>query len=428
MDGLGFWALQGQNLYVKEARPSGNVSSVEQFHAILEREKARVERNAHQFSLILFELARSGRESVFQGRYLTDSLVNRIRWTDEAGWYDNRHIGIILPDTSVVGAHSVAGRICKAITSKIAAPVYTVYTYPSESLPNGNGHYKQLSFIDICSLWESESSRKYLISTDVRYKRNNPPVSKQLSTEIVCNEAAQSAEIEPFFCQMSRVWKRAFDIMFSMVALIILSPLFLFVSMLIKVVSKGPVFFKQKRVGYNGKTFIMWKFRTMEVNTDVTKHKRYLIKLINDAKNTTSAEKPMIKLNNCSEWIRFGWVIRKMCIDELPQLINVLCGNMSLVGPRPALSYEVEEYLPWHYRRFDVIPGMTGLWQVSGKNRLSFNEMVRLDIRYSREVSFWLDVKILLKTPFAIIFQIIDDINETKATEFSGVEKCLTLQ
>ena len=117
-----------------------------------------------------------------------------------------------------------------------------------------------------------------------------------------------------------------------------------------------------------------------------------------------------------------------MCIDELPQLINVLHGEMSVVGPRPALSYEVAEYLPWHYRRFETLPGMTGLWQVSGKNRLSFNEMIRLDIRYSKQQSFWLDIKILLKTPFAIITQIIDEINDAKIADLRGVEKCLTLQ
>jgi lipopolysaccharide/colanic/teichoic acid biosynthesis glycosyltransferase len=109
-------------------------------------------------------------------------------------------------------------------------------------------------------------------------------------------------------------------------------------------------------------------------------------------------------------------------------LFNVLRGDMSLIGPRPALSYEVEEYLPWHYDRFNAIPGMTGLWQVSGKNRLSFNEMVRLDIRYSRELSFRLDIKILLKTPFAIISQIIDDTKRTKGMNLRGVEKCLTLR
>jgi lipopolysaccharide/colanic/teichoic acid biosynthesis glycosyltransferase len=171
----------------------------------------------------------------------------------------------------------------------------------------------------------------------------------------------------------------------------------------------------------------MWKFRTMNVNADSAEHKQYLTKLINGAaKNGMDADKPMIKLSNYGQLIRFGKILRRMCIDELPQLINVLRGEMSLVGPRPALAYEVKQYLPWHYRRFDVLPGMTGLWQVSGKNRLSFNEMVRLDIQYSRQQSIWLDIKILLRTPMAVIFQFIESLHENQVIDLRGVEKCLT--
>jgi lipopolysaccharide/colanic/teichoic acid biosynthesis glycosyltransferase len=427
MDIPRLWALPGLQVCAKEARVPVSVHSAEQFHAILEREKARANRNAHQFSLVLFELTCGG-ECIFQERYLTDSLLNRVRWTDEAGWYGSRHIGIVLPDTSGVGAQRLADRICDVVASKTLAPEYTVYTYPYEPFPNDNGHSKQLRFVDICPQWKAVASRSYSISSDRSFKVNNPLIAQQISTDVTFNGTKQPAEFEPLFYESIQMWKRVFDVLFSIVALIILSPLLLFVSILIKVVSNGPVFFRQKRVGYMGKTFTMLKFRTMKVNNDAAIHRQYITKLINGAKNGVAPNKPMTKLRNHKEWIRFGKILRRMCIDELPQFINVLRGEMSVVGPRPALPYEVAEYLPWHYRRFNTLPGMTGLWQVSGKNRLSFNEMVRLDIRYSRRHSFWLDIKILLKTPFAIITQIIDEINETKVADLRGVGKCLTLR
>ena len=427
MDIPRLWALPRLRVCAKEARVPVSVHSAEQFHAIIEREKARANRNAHQFSLVLFELSSRG-ECIFQERYLTDSLLNRVRWTDEAGWYDDRHIGVVLPDTSSIGAQRLADRICDMVTSKTLAPKYTVYNYPYELFPNDNGHSKQLRFVDICPQWEADKSRNYSIFSDRSFKSNSLLIAQQISADITFNGATQATKIEPFFHESIQMWKRAFDVLFSIVALVILSPLFLFISILIKVVSNGPVFFKQKRVGYMGKTFTMLKFRTMKVNNNATMHRQYITKLINGAKNGIAPNKPMTKLHNHKEWIRFGRVLRRMCIDELPQLINVLRGEMSVVGPRPALPYEVAEYLPWHYRRFNTLPGMTGLWQVSGKNRLSFNEMVRLDIRYSKQHSFWLDIKILLKTPFAIITQIIDEINETKVADLRGVGKCLTLR
>ncbi|MGB2866514.1 MAG: sugar transferase, partial [Sedimentisphaerales bacterium] len=128
-----------------------------------------------------------------------------------------------------------------------------------------------------------------------------------------------------------------------------------------------------------------------------------------------NSKSPMIKLDDHPQIILFGKILRKMCIDELPQLINVLLGEMSMVGPRPPLTYEVEEYLQWNYARFDAVPGMTGLWQVSGKNRLTFTKMMQLDIRYSRKMSLWLDIKILLKTPLAIVSQISDTLPSRKS-------------
>jgi lipopolysaccharide/colanic/teichoic acid biosynthesis glycosyltransferase len=403
------WGLSQSHIGMRGEKAINRICSTEQFAAILDQEKARVERNAHRFSLVLFDVGKAG-ANISQARYLAHVLVNRVRRTDEVGWFDNKRIGVILPEASEVGTQRLADDVCKAVIGKTSPPEYTVYTYPSALFSSRNGHSGQLSFADISPQWEIVTSRGFSASVGRDGQRSSAFGAKKLSAGVAANDSAWGQELEPFFLHATRIWKRVFDIAGSIVALIILSPLFLLVSLLIKAVSEGPVFFKQQRVGYKGQTFTMWKFRTFKVNTDPTEHRRYVTELINGARHDGMAgeQKPMTKLSNSEDKILFGRILRVMCIDELPQLINVLRGEMSLVGPRPPLSYEVEEYLPWHLRRLDVLPGMTGLWQVSGKNRLSFNEMVRLDIQYSRQQSIWLDIKILLKTPLAIVSQIKD--------------------
>ena len=221
--------------------------------------------------------------------------------------------------------------------------------------------------------------------------------------------------LEPFYVHKIPRWKRMLDIIGAILGLILFSPLMLLISLLIKIVSPGPILFKQERVGFVGKSFQFMKFRTMKVNADTTKHKEYYTQLINGSLNGVKSEKVMTKLDDSNtDIIQFGRILRITYFDELPQLLNVLSGDMSLVGPRPPIFYEVEEYLRWHSGRFDSVPGLTGLWQVSGKNRLTFREMIQLDVRYSRQLSFWLDIKILLMTPFAIISQIMDEFQKDK--------------
>ena len=200
------------------------------------------------------------------------------------------------------------------------------------------------------------------------------------------------------------------DIVGAACGIFVLSPLFVLTAAYIKLVSRGPVIYSSSRVGYGGEEFIMWKFRTMRTGAETTSHRQHLAKLIrrDDGRGNGKNRKPMRKLDDHLEMIPCAIYLRNSCLDELPQLFNVLRGEMTLVGPRPPISYEVDEYLRWHSGRFDAVPGMTGLWQVSGKNALTFNEMVRLDIRYIREYSILLDTYILLSTPLAIIVQIAE--------------------
>jgi lipopolysaccharide/colanic/teichoic acid biosynthesis glycosyltransferase len=197
------------------------------------------------------------------------------------------------------------------------------------------------------------------------------------------------------------VAKRALDIFCLILALPTLLPLMLGIAALIKMVSPGPVFFMQDRIGFMGRRFRMFKFRTMKTNAETSSHQQHLKDLIN-------SNVPMTKLDNKgdSRVIRFGGILRSSGLDELPQLINVLKGEMSLVGPRPCTPYEYEQFQPWHKQRFRALPGLTGLWQVSGKNRTTFNQMIALDIRYAKDWSLWLDMRIIALTVPVLLGQV----------------------
>jgi lipopolysaccharide/colanic/teichoic acid biosynthesis glycosyltransferase len=197
-------------------------------------------------------------------------------------------------------------------------------------------------------------------------------------------------------------WKRVIDILFCLPALPILALMTFFMSVMIALRSPGPVFFRQERVGHGRRRFMCFKFRTMHVRAETDVHREHFAKLID-----TNA--PMVKIDTRdSRLIPGGRILRATGLDELPQIINVLKGEMSIVGPRPCIPYEYEKYQPWQRERFDTLPGLTGLWQVSGKNRTTFEEMMHLDIRYARTKSLWMDIRIIVMTPVAIATQIYD--------------------
>ena len=189
------------------------------------------------------------------------------------------------------------------------------------------------------------------------------------------------------------VVKRVIDITVSILGLIILSPLLLLVAILIKFESKGPIIFTQKRVGFKGNEFNMLKFRSMVVNAEELKDK---------LKNNNEMSGPMFKMKNDPRVTKIGRFIRKTSIDELPQLINVLKGEMSLVGPRPSLPSEVKQFKPWMLKRLEVKPGLTCYWQIMGKNNIDFEEWMKLDIKYVEKRSVLLDIKLIYKTFFVL--------------------------
>ena len=198
----------------------------------------------------------------------------------------------------------------------------------------------------------------------------------------------------------ARLVKRAADVLVSALALTLLAPVWLVISLLIRLDSRGPVFYRQERVGMDGRIFLLLKFRTMHTGADDAEHRDFQRKYIEGRPDSNLGDdrKPVYKLHSDPRVTRVGRVLRRLSLDELPQLLNVLAGDMSVVGPRPPIPYEVEAYEKWHRRRLDMKPGVTGLWQVSGRNRLSFEEMVRLDLYYIENWSLLLDLKIILKT------------------------------
>lgn len=197
-------------------------------------------------------------------------------------------------------------------------------------------------------------------------------------------------------------WKRILDLTLLILSLPFTLPLASVLAVFIKLSSPGPLIFRQERIGLRGERFRCFKFRTMKVNADNAAHRDYLKQLI-------SSKTPMTKMDlkgDC-RLIPGGALLRATGLDELPQLVNVLRGEMSLVGPRPCLVYEFEEHIDWQKHRYDALPGLTGLWQVSGKNRTTFTEMVQMDIWYATHRSLWLDLKIIARTPFTLLGQVV---------------------
>ena len=205
-------------------------------------------------------------------------------------------------------------------------------------------------------------------------------------------------------------WKRVLDVTIILVALPIILPVAILIGIVIRMVSNGPILFKQERIGYRGSRFMCLKFRTMHRGAETATHQGHLQQLM-------EANVPMTKMDSKgdSRIIPFGRIMRSSGLDELPQLVNVLRGEMSLVGPRPCLAYEAAKYQAWQMERFNGVPGLTGLWQVSGKNRTTFTRMIELDIEYTRTKSLFLDLKIICKTIPALVIQMLENRAQRKA-------------
>jgi lipopolysaccharide/colanic/teichoic acid biosynthesis glycosyltransferase len=348
----------------------------ESFRRTLALEQRRTERSQRPFLLMLLDgenlFHTKARERVLQD--ILASLATSMRETDTIGWFNkNSVIGVIFTEVdspyNPKVSEAVLRRVITALRVKLSSEEIdsigiTLHVFPDQ--------------------WNE--------------KRPGPPAGLDVYPDVRDNKAAR---------RIGMGLKRMIDVAGSLFGIILLSPLFALAAVLIKLTSKGPVFYRQARVGQYGRPFVFLKFRTMLATNDASIHKDYVRRYISGkapSKESPEGEPFLYKIVNDPRVTRVGRILRRTSFDELPQLFNVLRGEMSLVGPRPPIPYECEVYQLWHRRRLlEAKPGMTGLWQVNGRSRTSFDDMVRLDLRYARSWSLWLDLKILLRTPQAVL-------------------------
>ena len=361
---------------LRDSVPSNNASSDSlfyaqpQFHQMLRIERKRSERSKRPFLLLLADL------SSFPGKEHLDVVENIktnfnlcLRETDIRGWYEhNLTVGVIFTEITHMN---------QAIIEKILRKI-------RNQLHKGLGSTLS-GCIRITFHVFPEDKGKFSEQGGGFNKNFYPDLTKKGIME-----------------KVSVGCKYLIDFAGSFSALVLFSPLFLGIAAGIKLTSRGPVFFRQERLGLNGSTFNFLKFRSMYVDSDSKSHQEYIKKYIET--NETHDGSGVFKMKNDPRITPFGSFLRRTSLDELPQFINVLRGEMSLVGPRPPIPYEFELYDYWHRTRLlSCKPGITGLWQIAGRSSTNFDEMVRLDLKYINEWSLWFDLKILFKTPLVVI-------------------------
>ena len=346
------------------------------FKRMISIERKRTERSRKPFLLMLLDTGNC-QGSKKNGKAL-DSIVSALlastRETDVTGWYKNRAtVGVMFTELVVDDKNS----ILSTMLTKVSATLRDNLTFEQFNQISISFHF----FPDD---WDH----------DISGRPSNPTLYPDLLS--LDNTRRFLSGI-----------KRMMDIIGSALTLIICAPAFLVIALAIKASSKGPVFFRQQRVGQHGERFTFLKFRSMHIDNDPSVHKEYVLKLIAgqaEPKPSNGNGAGVYKLTNDERITRVGALLRRTSLDELPQFLNVLKGDMSLVGPRPAIPYEVAAYQTWHRRRvLEFKPGITGLWQVTGRSRVNFDEMVRLDLRYAKSWSPWLDIRILMRTPRAVL-------------------------
>jgi exopolysaccharide biosynthesis polyprenyl glycosylphosphotransferase len=342
------------------------------FRRMIAFERKRTERSRQPFLLMLLD-AGNCLPSDATGKALGEimsTLSLSTRESDVIGWYKNHSIvGVMFTEISIDDRGSILSTVMSRVSETLR-----------NNLPLQSFGQISISLHVFPEDWNQETTQ------------SNPTLYPDL---VHRSEAQKSA----------RIMKRLMDIVGSAAALVFLCPVFLVVALLVKLSSEGPIFFKQQRLGQFGKAFTFLKFRSMHTNNDRRIHQEFMKRIIKGDHDGTAEGrgKSVYKMTNDPRVTRIGRFLRRTSLDELPQFINVLRGNMSLVGPRPPIAYECKEYKLWHRRRvLEVKPGITGLWQVRGRSRVRFDDMVRLDLQYVRTWSLWLDIQILMQTPGAL--------------------------
>jgi lipopolysaccharide/colanic/teichoic acid biosynthesis glycosyltransferase len=355
--------------------PSRVLLNEDAFVSMLYLERRRAERSQKRFVLVLVDVqkALSNGHKDRMVPALSKALAESTRETDIMGWYlENNLMGII-------------GTELGEATNDI---IQDCFLSKLRKVFGSNLGSKNSSGISVSFHFFPEEERK---------DQNDHSANIALYPEMQKRDESK---------KISLAVKRGIDIVGSSLALLCGAPIFGAIALTIKVTSKGPVLFKQERLGHYGKPFVVLKFRSMRTNCDAQIHEKYVHQFIAGRveDNSNENKKPVFKIQEDPRITSIGKFLRKSSLDELPQFWNVLRGDMSLVGPRPPIAYEYKAYEVWHRRRvLEIKPGITGLWQVEGRSRTRFDDMVRLDLKYARAWSVWLDLKILAQTPAAVI-------------------------
>jgi lipopolysaccharide/colanic/teichoic acid biosynthesis glycosyltransferase len=344
----------------------------EDFRRVIAVERKRTERSKAPFVLMLVEIAnQNSAKSAPALQTVMAALLASSRDTDVIGWYK--------------GQTTIGALYTGLVSTEKSAILMTILTRATSTLREELS-FEQFNLISI-SLhfypddWDENGPGRP--SNPALY----PDISKQASSK------------QPLI-----VLKRAIDIVGSLILLLVCFPFCVLIAIAIKLTSKGPILFRQMRVGQHGQQFEFLKFRSMYVQNDYRVHQEYVTKLISKGTPSDASQGNVFKLTGDKRITPLGRFLRKSSLDELPQFVNVLSGDMSLVGPRPPIPYELAAYQTWHRRRLlEVKPGITGLWQVTGRSTVDFDAMVRLDLKYATSWSPLLDLKILLRTPLAVI-------------------------
>jgi len=345
------------------------------FVSMLYLERRRAERAQKRFVLMLVGVreAIADNQKIRTLEKITSTLSDVTRETDIIGWYlEDNLIGVLGTEIGSAKPKQIQERLSEKLRGAFGEALgpeksgqifVSFHFFPAEREEGDSGHSANIAFYP--DLARQGRSKRFALGL-----------------------------------------KRAMDIVGSATALALLSPLCGMIALAIKITSKGPVLFRQERLGQYGKKFTVLKFRSMRTDCDSRIHQEYVSRLIAGkvAGSSADGEKPVFKIQKDPRITAIGSMLRKTSLDELPQFCNVLVGNMSLVGPRPPVEYEFMAYDVWHRRRvLEIKPGITGLWQVEGRSRIPFDDMVRLDLKYARIWTIWLDLKILLQTPAAVV-------------------------
>jgi lipopolysaccharide/colanic/teichoic acid biosynthesis glycosyltransferase len=348
----------------------------ELFTTMLRLERKRTERSQRRFVLMLLEASDLVKADEKQDAFdkVIAALSHSIRETDIKGWYkDNAVIGVIFTEVGAAEGKSIASALLTKVTNALGTTL------------------------------KIEQINEVKLSFHVFPEHSNEHGPSVQTDSTLYPDLQQTSDPK----RAARLVKRSMDIAGSLFALALTSPLFIAISVLVRLTSKGPVLFRQQRVGQYGRKFTFLKFRSMYFTNDHGIHQEYVKRLIAgtaDRKQEDGGTPEVYKLTSDPRITPFGRFLRKTSLDEIPQFLNVLTGSMSLVGPRPPIPYEFQCYEMWHKQRLVAVkPGITGQWQVGGRSRTTFDEMVRMDLKYSSSWTVWGDIKILSQTPRAVL-------------------------